>query len=101
HLPARPGAHPDGPVHVRAPDDLRHRPRGGGRVQLRGRAPPMSDRAGRSFAALRTSILLPIALGIVLFLVGSVLIDGFASIRSVRAVLVLAAFVGLASVGQT
>ncbi len=61
----------------------------------------MSEAIGRSFGALRTSILLPITLGVVLFLIGSLLIDGFASIRSVRAVLVLAAFVGLASVGQT
>lgn len=61
----------------------------------------MSEAMGRSFGALRTSILLPITLGVVLFLIGSLLIDGFASIRSVRAVLVLAAFVGLASVGQT
>lgn len=55
----------------------------------------------RTLDTLRSSILLPVALGILLFIVGSVLIDGFASIRSVRAVLVLAAFVGLASVGQT
>jgi len=40
-------------------------------------------------------------LGLALFLTGALLIDGFASLRSVRAILVLAAFVGLASVGQT
>ncbi|MBX3028869.1 MAG: ABC transporter permease [Chloroflexi bacterium] len=61
----------------------------------------MVDRIGRAVAAGRTSIALPIALGIGLFLVGAILIDGFASVRSVRAVLVLAAFVALASVGQT
>ncbi len=50
---------------------------------------------------LQGSIALPLLLGIGLFLIGAFLIDGFASIRSVRAILVLASFVGLASVGQT
>ncbi|MFN8520065.1 MAG: ABC transporter permease [Chloroflexota bacterium] len=61
----------------------------------------MSGRAGRLVTATRSSIALPILLGLGLFVVGALLIDGFASVRSVRAVLVLAAFVGLASVGQT
>lgn len=56
---------------------------------------------GRLVTTTRSSIALPILLGLGLFLVGALLIDGFASVRSVRAVLVLAAFVGLASVGQT
>lgn len=61
----------------------------------------MNARAGRLVTTTRSSIALPILLGLGLFLVGALLIDGFASVRSVRAVLVLAAFVGLASVGQT
>lgn len=61
----------------------------------------MNERIGRTMAATRSSIALPIALGIALFMVGAILIDGFASVRTIRAVLVLAAFVGLASVGQT
>lgn len=52
-------------------------------------------------ARFQGSIALPLLLGIGLFVIGSLLIPGFASIRSVRAILVLAAFVGLASVGQT
>jgi ribose transport system permease protein len=50
---------------------------------------------------LRGTIALPLLLGLVLFAVGAVLIDGFAGLRSVRAILVLASFVGLASVGQS
>ncbi|MFN8621733.1 MAG: ABC transporter permease [Chloroflexota bacterium] len=50
---------------------------------------------------LQGSIALPLLLGLGLFVIGSVMIDGFASVRSVRAILVLASFVGLASVGQT
>jgi len=73
----------------------------GGACSTRGRETPMSEAIGRSFGALRTSILLPITLGVVLFLIGSLLIDGFASIRACARWLVLAAFVGLASVGQT
>ncbi len=61
----------------------------------------MSERVGRIMTTTRSSIALPILLGVGLFVVGALLIDGFASLRSVRAVLVLAAFVGLASVGQT
>lgn len=61
----------------------------------------VSERVGRLVGATRSSVALPILLGIGLFVVGALLIDGFASVRSVRAVLVLAAFVGLASVGQT
>jgi ribose transport system permease protein len=51
--------------------------------------------------SLHGSIALPLLLGVGLFLVGSVLIEGFAGVRSVRAILVLASFVGLASVGQS
>lgn len=61
----------------------------------------VSGRVSRAAAATRSSIVLPVLLGIGLFVVGALLIDGFASVRSVRAVLVLAAFVGLAAVGQT
>ena len=61
----------------------------------------MTSRTGSTFARLQGSIALPLILGIGLFVAGAVLIPGFASIRSVRAVLVLASFVGLASVGQT
>ena len=61
----------------------------------------MTTRAGAGLARLQGSIALPLILGIGLFIAGSVLIPGFASIRSVRAILVLASFVGLASVGQT
>lgn len=49
----------------------------------------------------RDSIAMPLALGLILFIVGAYLIDGFASVRTVKAVLVLASFVGLASIGQT
>lgn len=49
----------------------------------------------------RNSIALPISLGLLLFVVGSMLIDGYASERNVRSILWLASFVGLASVGQT
>jgi ribose transport system permease protein len=38
---------------------------------------------------------------VVLFIIGALVIDGFASLRTVRAVLVLASFVGLAAVGQS
>lgn len=61
----------------------------------------MTSRGAPTPASLRGSVLLPLALGIGLFVAGAVLIDGFASVRSVRAILVLASFVGLASVGQT
>ena len=61
----------------------------------------MTTRAGAGLARLQGSIALPLLLGVGLFIAGSVLIDGFASIRSARAILVLASFVGLASVGQT
>jgi ribose transport system permease protein len=57
----------------------------------------LRQRLGR----LQDTIALPLILGLALFIVGSYLIDGFASIRSVRAILVLASFVGLASIGQT
>ncbi len=57
--------------------------------------------ARQRLGRLQDSIALPLLLGIALFVVGAFLIDGFASIRSVRAILVLASFVGLASVGQT
>jgi len=50
---------------------------------------------------LRDSAAMPLLLGVSLFIVGAILIDGFASIRTARAILVLASFVGLASVGQT
>jgi ribose transport system permease protein len=50
---------------------------------------------------LRGSILLPLLLGLLLVVVGAMLIDGFASFRSLRAILVLASFVGLAAVGQS
>ena len=49
----------------------------------------------------RDSMAMPLVLGLALFVIGAFLIDGFASVRTVRAVLVLASFVGLASVGQT
>lgn len=61
----------------------------------------MSPGTKATLTRLQGSIALPLLLGIGLFIAGSVLIDGFASIRSVRAILVLASFVGLASVGQT
>lgn len=57
----------------------------------------LRQRLGR----LQDTIALPLILGLALFIVGAYLIDGFASIRSVRAILVLASFVGLASIGQT
>ena len=44
---------------------------------------------------------LPLLLGTLLFAVGAVLIDGFASVRTARAILVLASFVGIAAVGQS
>jgi ribose transport system permease protein len=50
---------------------------------------------------LRGTIALPVFLGVLLFALGAVLIPGFASERSVRAILVLASFVGIASVGQS
>jgi ribose transport system permease protein len=53
------------------------------------------------FVRFRNSVALPLMLGMGLFVMGSVLIPGFASERSVRAILVLASFVGLASVGQS
>lgn len=49
----------------------------------------------------RDSMAMPLVLGIALFIAGALLIDGFASIRTVRAVLVLASFVGIAAIGQT
>lgn len=60
-------------------------------------SPPVRQAAIR----LRDSWLMPLLLGVALFAVGAILIDGFASIRTARAILVLAAFVGLASVGQS
>lgn len=50
---------------------------------------------------LRDSWLMPLLLGISLFAIGSFLIDGFASERTARAILVLASFVGIAAVGQS
>jgi len=61
----------------------------------------MSPSLRATLVRLRTSVALPILLGVALFVIGSLLIDGFASLRSVRAILVLASFVGLAAVGQT
>ena len=61
----------------------------------------MSPTLETLFVRFRTSVALPLLLGIALFVIGSVLIPGFASERSVRAILVLASFVGLASVGQS
>jgi ribose transport system permease protein len=57
--------------------------------------------ATETLARLRGSVALPLLLGLLLFVIGGILIDGFASERSVRAVLVLASFVGLAAVGQS
>lgn len=61
----------------------------------------MSPDTTAALTRLRTSIALPITLGVLLFLAGAIMIDGFASERSVRAILVLASFVGIASVGQS
>ncbi len=61
----------------------------------------MSQSSRDALARLRTSIALPVMLGVLLFVLGAVLIPGFASERSVRAILVLASFVGIASVGQS
>jgi ribose transport system permease protein len=61
----------------------------------------MSPAVTTALVRLRNSIALPILLGALLFVLGSFLIEGFASERSVRAILVLASFVGLASVGQS
>ncbi len=61
----------------------------------------MSQASRDALVRLRTSIALPVMLGVLLFVLGAVLIPGFASERSVRAILVLASFVGLASVGQS
>ena len=61
----------------------------------------MSPSLRDGLARLRTSIALPVLLGALLFVLGSLLIPGFASERSVRAILVLASFVGIASVGQS
>jgi ribose transport system permease protein len=61
----------------------------------------MSLTSRDALVRLRTSIALPVMLGVLLFILGAVLIPGFASERSVRAILVLASFVGLASVGQS
>jgi len=61
----------------------------------------MTPGAKATLTRFQGSIALPLLLGVGLFIAGSVLIDGFASIRSARAILVLASFVGLASVGQT
>jgi ribose transport system permease protein len=61
----------------------------------------MSPTLETLFVRFRTSVALPLLLGIALFVIGSVLIPGFASERSARAILVLASFVGLASIGQT
>jgi len=52
-------------------------------------------------ARLRDSWIMPLLLGLALFALASILIDGFASIRTARAILVLASFVGLAAVGQS
>lgn len=61
----------------------------------------MSPNVTEALARLRTSIALPVLLGVLLFVAGAILIPGFASERSVRAILVLASFVGIASVGQS
>jgi ribose transport system permease protein len=50
---------------------------------------------------VRDSVAMPLLLGLVLFIIGSLLIPGLASERTARSILVLASFVGLASVGQT
>jgi ribose transport system permease protein len=61
----------------------------------------MSPTFTGTLVRLRTSIALPILLGALLFVAGAIMIPGFASERSVRAILVLASFVGIASVGQS
>lgn len=47
------------------------------------------------------AITIGIALLIVLLIVGALTVDGFMSVRNMRSILLLAAFLGLASVGQT
>ena len=51
--------------------------------------------------ALSRSVLLGIALLVVLTAAGYVLVPGFASYTNIRSMLLLAAFLGLASLGQT
>jgi ribose transport system permease protein len=55
------------------------------------------NRFGRLFGPMA----LAIALAVVVFLVGAVTIDGFSSLFSIRSMLVLAAFLGIAAAGQT
>jgi ribose transport system permease protein len=49
----------------------------------------------------RHPLLVAASLAIIVFIVGAITIDGFARLFSLRAMLVLAAFLGIASVGQT
>lgn len=49
----------------------------------------------------RRGVLLGLILLLVLFLVGAMLVDGFDSANNLRSILVLAAFLGIASLGQT
>ena len=67
-----------------------------------------APRAGASVRAMapdlvgvNRGILIGLALLIVLFIVGSLVVPGFASFWNLRSMLLLAAFLGLASLGQT
>lgn len=61
---------------------------------------PLEKRAFRGFKMQR-SILIGIGLLVALLLLGALLVPGFVSPRNARSILLLAAFLGLASLGQT
>jgi ribose transport system permease protein len=55
----------------------------------------------RASVLARRRVLFAVAVAILIFIVGQVLHPGFASVGSIRAILTVASFIGIASVGQT
>ncbi|SHO65480.1 ribose transport system permease protein [Pseudoxanthobacter soli DSM 19599] len=56
---------------------------------------------GRRGASLDRAIVIGLAMLVVLVLAGSLLVPGFLSVQNTRSILLLAAFLGIASLGQT
>ncbi|MGD9711002.1 MAG: ABC transporter permease [Thermomicrobiales bacterium] len=65
---------------------------------------PATTRSSHELASVlrrNRSITIGVTLLVVLLILGSVSVEGFMSVRNMRSILLLAAFLGLASVGQT
>ena len=53
------------------------------------------------FLNVNKSVIIGVAVLVVLFIIGSVSIDGFLSLQNIKSMLVFASFLGLATIGQT